>query len=392
MENFIYNIPTQIAFGKGEIIRLPEYIKEYGNKVLFVYGGGSVIKTGLYDIIVNLMKKNGISYCELSGVEPNPRLSTVRRGVHICRENSVQVVVPAGGGSVIDCAKVIAAAALSEYDPWDLIEDSDKITDVLPIIAVPTMAATGSEMDPYAVITNEDIKRKQDIYNEKYYPRYSILDPEYTYSVSKYQTASGIADIMSHIFEVYFANVNGTYFQDRLMEGMLRTLIHYGPIACQEPNNYEARANIMWTSEWAINGLISCGKPGPWPAHSIEHQLSAYYDITHGHGLAIVTPVLMEYLLERNETDKLVEYGVNVWNLSEEKEDKEIAKEAILKTRELYEKMGLCLTLEGLGVPYEKEDLEKMAETAVTEGLDECLVPLSEEDVVNIYERCFCNC
>lgn len=388
MQNFYYNIPTKVAFGTDSLSKLPHFIRKFGERVLVVYGGGSIKRTGLYTKITELLEKHGITFAELAGVEPNPRLSTVKKGVTICREHDIQVVLPIGGGSTIDCAKAIAAATFYDGDPWDLVEDGTKIKKVLPIVAVATMAATGSEMDPFAVITNEATKQKMDLSAGSLYPAYAILNPVFTYTVPAYQTAAGVADIMSHIFEVYFADVEGAYMQDRMMEAMLKTLVKYGPIACSDPVNYEARANILWTSEWAINGLIACGKSGPWPAHSIEHQLSAYYDITHGHGLAIITPVLMEYILNEKSLPKFVDYGVNVWEIDRTLPEMEIAKLAIAKTRKLYADMGLTLDLGSLDVPY-GTDFDAMATQAASEGLEECLVPLYKEDVIKIYERCF---
>lgn len=390
MENFYYNIPTRVEFGRGAIERLPEFVKELGSRVLIVYGGGSVKRTGLYDKVVRLLDENGIAHVELSGAMPNPRLSSVRSGIDMCRENDIEVILPVGGGSTIDCAKAIAAGAFYDGDVWELTDEPERIERALPIIAVPTMAATGSEMDPYSVITNEDTKSKCDIFSELLYPVYSILNPEYTYTVPAYQTAAGVADIMSHIFEVYFTENGDTFMQDRMMESLLKVLIKYGPVAVKEPDNYDARANIMWASEWAINGFIACGKKGPWPAHSIEHQLSAYYDITHGHGLAIITPVLMEYILGEKSLPHLVNYGVNVWDIDKNMEPYEIAREAIAKTAALYEEMGLSADLEELGVPY-GDDFDEMAAKAAAEGLKYCLVPLGKEDVVEIYKRCFKN-
>lgn len=351
MENFIYSIPTKVLFGKHMIEKLPECILEYGRKVLFVYGGGSIKKSGLYYTITQLLKDNEITFVELPGVEPNPRLSTVERGVDICRKEGIEVILPVGGGSAIDCAKAVAAAVFYDGNPWDLVEDSSLINKVLPIITVSTISATGSEMDIYAVITNEEKKEKKDLAGDKLFPVYSILDPQYTYTVPAYQTAVGTADIMSHIFEVYFNGVRDTYMQDRIMEALLKTCVTYGPVACRQPDNYEARANLMWASEWAINGFIACGKPGPWPAHSIEHQLSAHYDVTHGHGLAIIVPVLMEYILNEKSLERFVSYGTAVFDIDCSKPDMEIAREAIDKTRRLFEEMGLSQTLRSIGIP-----------------------------------------
>lgn len=387
MENFYYDIPTKVFFGKGSVKHLPECIKKFGTHVLLVYGGGSIKRSGLYDHVMELLKENGISCTELAGVEPNPRLSTVKRGVKLCRESGASVILPIGGGSTIDCAKAISAAVYYDGDPWDLVEDAGKIGRTLPVVAISTMSATGSEMDYFSVITNEETKEKRDIADLSIYPAYAILDPEYTFSLPAYQTAAGVADIMSHVFELYFANGKETFIQDRLMEALLLTLVHYGPIAYKEPDNYDARANIMWASEWAINGLISCGKSSPWPAHAIEHQLSAYYDITHGHGLAIVTPVLMEYILNEKSLPQFVNYGINVWKIDASLPKMEIAKAAIAKTRELFVSMGLSMHLRELGITDDKY-FGEMATKAMADGLEECLVPLAKEDVVEIYNRC----
>lgn len=388
MENFIYSIPTKVLFGKHMIEKLPECILEYGRKVLFVYGGGSIKKSGLYYTITELLKDNEITFVELPGVEPNPRLSTVERGVDICRREGIEVILPVGGGSAIDCAKAVAAAVFYDGNPWDLVEDSSLINKVLPIITVSTISATGSEMDIYAVITNEEKKEKKDLAGDKLFPVYSILDPQYTYTVPAYQTAVGTADIMSHIFEVYFNGVRDTYMQDRIMEALLKTCVTYGPVACRQPDNYEARANLMWASEWAINGFIACGKPGPWPAHSIEHQLSAHYDVTHGHGLAIIVPVLMEYILNEKSLERFVSYGTAVFDIDCSKPDMEIAREAIDKTRRLFEEMGLSQTLRSIGIP-DQSKFDLMARDAASEGLEECLIPLTKEDVKRIYELCY---
>ncbi|MDY5577034.1 MAG: iron-containing alcohol dehydrogenase [Lachnospiraceae bacterium] len=388
MQNFFYSIPTKVEFGKGAVARLPEFVKEFGDRVLIVYGGGSIKRSGLYDTVVKLLDDHGIYHIELSGVEPNPRVTTANRGVKICREENIDVILPIGGGSTIDCAKAIAAGYYYDGDVWDMVLDNSLITDALPLITILTLAATGSEMDIFSVISNMETNEKLGLDGYVLYPKYSILDPEYTYSVPKYQTASGTADIMSHIFEVYFNGVEGTYMQERVMEGLLKTCVHYGPIACEKPDDYDARANLMWTASWAINGFISCGKSGPWPCHAMEHQLSAYYDVTHGHGLAILTPVWMEYILNDKTVDLFVNYGISVFGISPELDKMEIAKQAIRKTREVFETMGLSSTLRSIGIT-DKEKFEVMAEQAVAGGTEQCFVPLSKEDVMKIYELCF---
>ena len=255
MENFIYSIPTEIYFGKGQIANIGRIVSGYGRKALLVYGGGSIKRNGIYDDVVKIFKENGIAWCELSGVEPNPRITTVREGVKLCREEGVEVLVPIGGGSTIDCAKVIAGAVSYDGDAWDIVLNPAKVVSVLPIVTVLTLSATGSEMDTFAVISNLETNDKIGTGHEDMRPKASILDPSYTCSVSAYQTAAGTADIMSHIFECYFSNVQG-YMQDRMAEGLLRTCIEFGVRAVQNPEDYEARANLMWTSSWAINNFI----------------------------------------------------------------------------------------------------------------------------------------
>lgn len=387
MQNFFYSIPTKVAFGEGELKNLPEFVKACGTKVLIVYGGGSIKRTGLYDKVTKLLTDNGIAYEELSGVEPNPRVTTVNRGVKICREKGVDVILPIGGGSTIDCAKGVAAAYYYDGDAWDIVEDNSLVTKVLPIVSILTLAATGSEMDYFAVISNDELKEKKDIYSPLIYPAYSILDPTLTYSVPQYQTASGTADIMSHLFEVYFNGVEGTYFQERVIEGMLKTCIKYGPIACREPENYEARANLMWTSSWAINGFIACGKSGSWPCHAMEHQLSAYYDVTHGHGLAVLTPIWMKYTLNDKTVSMYANYGRNVFDIDSALSDYEIANLAIEKTKEVFEQMGLKLTLRDTGVT-EKDSFREMAQKAAKASAGS-FVELTVDDIVEIYNQAF---
>lgn len=384
MNNFNYSIPTKVYFGKGKIKKLGEIAKAYGEKALLVYGGGSIKSNGIYDAAVEKLKEAGVQYVELSGVEPNPRITSVEAGVKLCRENKVDMIIPIGGGSTIDCAKAIAAAAYYEGNPWDIVQDCSKITKALPIISILTLAATGLEMDAFAVISNMERNEKLGMGHDLLKPQASILDPEYTFTVSKYQTAAGTADIMSHIFEAYFTTDEGAYLPDRMAEAMLKTCIKYGPIAMENPENYEARANLMWTSSLAINGLISFGKTGEWSVHGMEHELSAFYDITHGVGLAILTPHWMRYVLNDNTLNKFVEYGINVWDIDKSLDKKEIANFAIDKTAEFFKKMGIPTTLREVGINEEK--LEVMAQQAVRFGMEDCFVPLTAEDVLNIFK------
>ncbi|MBP1889466.1 alcohol dehydrogenase YqhD (iron-dependent ADH family) [Clostridium moniliforme] len=385
MENFDYSIKTEIYFGKGQISKLGEILLKYGNKVLLVYGGGSIKKIGLYDNIKNILKKNNIECVELSGVDPNPRIESVDKGVKLVRENNIDVILPVGGGSTIDCAKAISGASFYEGNPWDIVKDSSKIKKVLPIVTVLTLSATGSEMDPFAVISNMNTNEKLGLGNEMLRPKASILDPEYTYSVPKNQTAAGTADIMSHIFEVYFSRTKDAYLQDKMAEGLLKTCIKYGEIAYNDPDNYEARANLMWASSLAINGILSCGKKDVWTVHPIEHELSAFYDITHGVGLAILTPHWMRYVLNEDTLEKFYEFGVNVWDIDRNLDKKEVAELAIKRTSDYFKTLGIPQRLRDIGIDDSK--FKVMADKAVKfGGLKNGYVPLNSDDVVKIFE------
>lgn len=385
MLNFNYSIPTDIFFGKDQIKVLGTEIKKYGNKVLLVYGGGSIKKNGIYEKTIEILEKQNIEYHELAGVEPNPRITSVREGIKICREKNIDIVLAVGGGSTIDCSKVIAAGFYYEGDAWDIVLDSSKITDALPIASILTLSATGSEMDKSAVITNMDTNQKLGTGHPKMAPKFSILDPTYTFSVPKNQTAAGTVDIMSHIFETYFSNTSEAYLQNRMSEALLKTCINYGRKAMDNPTDYEARANLMWAGSLAINGLLSYGKETEWSVHAMEHELSAFYDITHGVGLAILTPNWMEYALNEDNIDKFVEYGLNVWDICDSKDKMEIAKLAIEKTREYFKLLDMPQTLREVGIDEEK--LEEMAKQATERGTLGSFKPLNAEDVLNIYKK-----
>ncbi len=385
MLNFTYDIGTKIFFGKGEIVKLPAEIKKYAGKILLAYGGGSIKKTGIYDIVTGLLKENGIAWEELSGIEPNPRVTSVREGVRICREHGLQAVLAVGGGSTIDAAKVVAGAVAYPGDPWDLVTGKAAAKDVLPVFSVLTLSATGSEMDRVAVISNMDTNDKLGTASPDYRPKASVLDPTYTYTVSKYQTAAGTADIMSHLMETYFTKVTSAYVHDRLIEGMLKTCIHYGPIAYNEPENYEARANLMWTSSLAINDMIAYGKRCPWSCHAMEHELSAYYDITHGIGLAILTPAWMRHVLSEKTVDKFVEFAKNVFDIDCDGDKFAAANAGISALEQFFRTLDIPATLKEVGIGEEKLDV--MAEKAGSK-LSEAYVPLNKGDVLAIFKAC----
>ena len=383
MQNFTYSIPTKIHFGRGQISHLTE-LRESDERVLLVYGGGSIKRAGIYDKALSILKGAGLTVFELSGVEPNPRIESVRKGVELCRQENIDMVLAIGGGSTIDAAKVIAGGAKYDGDPWDLVLDGGKVKAALPIYSVLTLSATGSEMDEFAVISDLSKNEKWGTASELFKPRMSVLDPEYTFTVSRKQTAAGTADMMSHIFENYFTNVPRADVQARFCEGLLKTAIQYGPVALDKPDDYDARANLMWTASFAINGMLCDGAEVKWCVHPMEHELSAFYDITHGEGLAILTPVWMEFALRESTKAKFAEYARNVWGLSGD-DEMALGREAIACTRAFFKHMGLPATLREVGITDETY-FEKMAEKA-EKGCVGAYVPLTKDDIVGIYRR-----
>ena len=385
MNNFNFCVPTDIRFGKGQIEGLPAELTKYGKKILLVYGGGSIKRTGLYDKLMELFKDFEIF--ELPGIEPNPKLSSVRRGTEICKKEKIDVILAVGGGSCIDASKHIACSAWYDGDPWDLVLDRSKVTKALPIAVVLTISATGSEMNSGAVISNEETKEKLEINTPLLYPSISVCDPTYLFTLPEKQTAAGTVDIISHVFEQYFQPNDGAYITDRLSESVLKTCFHYGRIALEEPENYEARSNLMWASTIGLNHLLTVGKGGAWSVHPMEHELSAYYDITHGVGLAILTPAWMRYVLCDRTVDRFTMYAENVWGITGD--DKYAAANAgLARTEEFFKSMGLPAKLSEVGIGSEK--FEEMAEEAVrTSGVaSRAYYPLQKEDIVKIFEMC----
>jgi len=385
MLNFVFQNPAKIFFGKNQLINLAPEIKKYSSKVLLVYGGGSIKKTGLYEEVAAAMQAGNISFTELAGVQPNPRIDSVREGVRRCREEDIGLILAVGGGSVIDCAKAIAAGYFYEGDPWDFFTYKARVTKALPVGVVLTLAATGTEMNVNTVISNDQTQEKIGIGSKHLIPRFAILDPVYTFSVPAEQTAAGTADIMSHVFEQYFSANDGAYLLDRLAEAVLKTCIHFAPIAIKEPENYEARANLMWAGTIALNGLLSTGKETDWATHEIEHQLSARYDMTHGLGLAILTPHWMEYVLSDKTAGKMAEYARNVW-LVQDSDNFEAARNGIRLTREFFHKIGLKGSLQELGVT--AESLPVMAENAAANPIGR-FKQLVADDVLKILQSAY---
>lgn len=387
MNNFVYHIPTKVYFGENQLQNLSVELKNFGKRVLLTYGGGSIKKIGLYDKVLAEIKKAGMEVFELSGIAPNPRVDSVREGAKICKEKNIDVILAVGGGSTIDAAKWMAAAACVEHDAWDFFSKWAPVEKALPIVSVLTLSATGSEMDTGGVISNLETKDKIGRMEPPLLPRVSFLDPTVTYTVSKYQTACGSADILNHIMEVYFTTEKDLFMLDAFMEGLMKTVMKFTPIAIENPNDYEARANLMWASSWAINGFVVGGKRHAWSCHPIEHELSAIYDITHGHGLAIVAPRWLRYCLNEKTISKYVQYGVNVFGIDAELPAMEIANKAIEKTEDfLFNKLGLADTLTKVGI--KKEDIPHMAKKACGGGVINGFIPLNQSDVEKILQMC----
>lgn len=388
MYNFEFQNTTKIIFGDGQLIHLGDTLKQFGERVLLTYGGGSIKKNGLYDQIRSEVEKAGMTIFELSGIEPNPRHTTVNKGAEICKKEKIDVILAVGGGSTIDCSKVIAAASYYEGDSWDLVTHKAPVVNALPLVTVLTLAATGSEMDTGGVISNVDTKEKYGLMHPLMRPRVSFLDPTVTYSVNAFQTACGSADIMAHIFDVfYFTKKDKMDMVNRVMEEVLRTVIKYGPIAIREPENYEARANLMWASSWGLNDFLQTGSFESATCHAMEHELSAFYDITHGLGLAILTPRWLSYILDESNAPQIKQFGVNLFGLDATLSDMDGAKAAIERLSDFYFKdLGLQSTLCEIGI--DDANFKIMAEKACFGGVINGFKKLTPQDVENIYRMC----
>jgi alcohol dehydrogenase YqhD (iron-dependent ADH family) len=316
--DFAFYNPTRLIFGAGTLSQLGEVASKHGKKALIVTGGNSVKRNGAFDRAVASLKAAGISFAECNGVEPNPRITTVRRGAQIARDESCDVIIALGGGSTMDASKVMAAAFYYDGDPWDMIfhgqPDPHIPTRALPIITVPTLAATGSEMNMGAVISNEETHEKSFAQTECLYPKVALVDPELTVSVPKNHTAYGVCDIITHMTEAYFNGVDGTPIQDRFAEGAILTAMEWGPKAIADGNDLEARTQIQWASIVALNGFVNVGTNGGYPVHMIEHTLSAYHDITHAAGLSAINPSWMRFAA-RHRPEKFVQFAQRIFGL-----------------------------------------------------------------------------
>ncbi|MCR5537412.1 MAG: iron-containing alcohol dehydrogenase [Succinivibrio sp.] len=386
MEKFDLYLPTRLVFGKDRISELPELTKSYGRKILLTYGGGSIKRSGIYDRIKSLYQ--GAEIFELSGIEPNPKIDSIRQGVEIIKQHGIDFILAVGGGSVLDASKNMAAGAFYDGDPWDLVVDASKIGRTLPIFAVLTLSATGSEYDNSGVITNDATHEKMPIFGNMW-PVASICDPQYTFSVPANQTAAGAADIMSHTFESYLVR-HGNTLTDGFCEAMLRTVIKNAPVAIREPHNYEARAELMMASSFGCCGLLNIGREvSPWVCHGLEHELSAFYDITHGVGLAILTPVWMKYSLNAETAPRFANYGINVFGLDKNADVMSNANKAIELTAAFFKEIGLPSKLSEIGI--DDSHFEEMADHVRKIWFGDfkyALRPLDRQDLINILKGC----
>jgi alcohol dehydrogenase YqhD (iron-dependent ADH family) len=358
-------------------------MNQFGKKILLTYGGGSIKKIGLYDKVKELLKDFDIY--ELSGIQPNPKYDpSVLDGVKMCKENDVDVILAVGGGSVLDCSKAIAAGAKYDGDPWDLISYQVKAKDALPIVDIITLAATGSEYDAGGVISRTETNDKIGYVDPLLFPAVSFLDPTYTFTVSKKQTAAGCADAMNHIMEQYFCE-DSTLLNDGFMEAGLKSLMINAKKCLDNPEDYNARAEMMLTCTYGCNGIYSLGNSqSGWPLHGMEHALSAYYDITHGEGLAIITPRWMKHVLSEKTVDRFVKYGVNVFNIDPSLDKMDIANKAIEETYKFFESINIPMHLREVGIDESRID-EMAHHVAINEGLDEAWAPLQEKDISDIF-------
>lgn len=384
MNNFTFYNPTKLIFGKDITEEaLKAELPKYGTKVLLVYGGGSIKRTGLYDKVTGCLKEMGAEITELSGVEPNPRLSTVRKGVELCRQHGIEIVLAVGGGSVIDCAKAVAAGAKYEGDMSEILNRKATVQAALPLGTILTIAATGSEMNGGSVITNQDTEEKLSWGSPHAYPAFSILDPKHTYSLPKDQTVYGMVDMMSHVLEHYFHLEENTPVQDGLCETLLKTVMDAAPKLIEDLQNYELRENVLYVGTMALNGMASMGITGDWATHNIEHAVSAVYDIPHGGGLAILFPNWMKYNLDV-KPERFTKLAVNVFGVDPAgKTDREIGEEGIQALRDFWNSIGAPSRLADYNIDDSK--LELMAEKTVKFGPFGGFAKLNKEDVLEIY-------
>ncbi len=389
MENFNFYAPTYFVFGKESEEQTGKMVSRFGGKkVLVHFGGGSAKKSGLLDRVEKSLQNENIPFVELGGVKPNPRSGLVYQGIEICRKEKIDFVLAVGGGSVIDSAKAIAAGTLYDGDFWDYYSKGMAVTNALGVGTVLTIAAAGSEGSPDSVITLEDGMYKRGASGEALRPKFSILNPSLTCTLPPYQTACGVTDIMAHICERYFTNTKNVEVTDRLCEALLKTMICEAPKVIANPDDYEARANIMWAGMCAHNNICGVGREQDWASHGIEHELSALYDCAHGAGLAVIMPHWMEYVM-KHDVSRFCQFAVRVWNVEMNFENPETtAREGILRFRAFLKSLGMPVTFDELGA--KKESIPFLVKQSMVTDSNRMggFVKLGPDDLKKIYESC----
>ena len=387
MVNFDYQTPTRLIFGRGVVQeKLHDVMEKFGKRVLITWGGGSIKRSGLYDQVREILKDKEIH--ELPGIEPNPKYDpSVLEGVRICKEKNIDVILSVGGGSVLDCTKAIAGAARSDADPWDVITMKVPTLKAIPIVDIITLAATGSEYDRGGVISRTDTNDKLAYFSDLVFPAVSFIDPTYTFTLPVRQTLAGVSDCINHIMEQYFCGEH-IMMNDAFMEGAIKSLMKNVRIVLEDPENYDARAEIFYATTLGCNGIYSLGNSeSGWPMHAIEHALSGHYDINHGEGLAIVTPRWMKHILSEKTLERFVSFGTGVFGIDPALPEMEIAEKAIQSIHDFYREIGLPMTLREVGIDGSRID-EMAHHIAVNEGLENAWAPLHEEDIAAILRDC----
>ncbi|MEJ9114124.1 iron-containing alcohol dehydrogenase [Bacillus paramobilis] len=384
MQNFVFRNPTKLIFGKGQLEQLKTEIPQFGKKVLLVYGGGSIKRNGIYDNVLSILKDIHAEVFELTGVEPNPRVSTVKKGIQICKDNGVEFILAVGGGSVIDCTKAIAAGSKYDGDVWDIVTKKAFASEALPFGTVLTLAATGSEMNAGSVITNWETNEKYGWGSPVTFPQFSILDPVHTVSVPRDQTIYGMVDIMSHVLEQYFHHGTNTELQDRYCESVLKTVIETAPKLLSDLENYEHRETILYCGTMALNGILAMGVKGDWATHNIEHAVSAVHDIPHGGGLAILFPNWMKNVVDEN-VSRFKQFAIRVFDVETDgKTDREIALEGIEALRQFWTSIEAPVTLADYAIG--ENEIDVMADKAMAYGEFGNFKKLNKDDVLSIYK------
>lgn len=383
--NFIYSNPTKLYFGEDSLKYLKDELSKYGKNIQLVYGGGSIKKNGIYDEVVKILKDNGKEIFEDAGVMPNPTVEKLYEGCKIAKENNIDLILAVGGGSCCDYAKAVSVSAHCEEDPWEKyylrMEDVDN--KIIPVGCILTMVGTGSEMNGGAVITNHESKLKiGHVFGDNVFPKFSILNPTYTFTLPKHQMVAGFYDIMSHILEQYFSNTDDCT-SDYIMEGLMKSLIHSSKIAVVNPTDYEARSNIMWIATWALNTLVAKGKSTDWMVHMLGQSVGAYTDATHGMTLAAVSLPYYRYIMPYG-LEKFKRFAINVWNVNPSgKSDEDIAKEGLIEMENWMKELGLVMNISELGVT--EDMIEGIAKgTFIMKGGYKVL---THEEIVNILKE-----